>query len=142
LRNLLPPRVRLKWWEDIESRLRFRVPPLRLGRTAVATNSMIAIIMAAMVAVSPWASWEFLFVLPIGAAFLAWLQFVAASRLPREFPVETFGGLVRAVTALNLAAEAGGSTSSQAWIAFRNLLGGVSGIAPASINRGLPLRTI
>jgi hypothetical protein len=101
---------------------------------AIYVLGLLALVAGAMQSIS----WELRLVTPLAVLLLLWGLFNAAPRLPREFPVETFGALVRRVVILNqqkLAREAGGSTIDQAWAAFRELLSEASGITPASITR-------
>jgi hypothetical protein len=140
LRTLLPQPVRRTWWEHIETTLRLRVPGLRPGRAATIAYSAIPLlgVFAFAAGMTKSISWELRLVMPLAVPVLLWWLFKAASHLPREFPVETFGDLVRRVVTLNqqkLARDAGGSTIDQAWAAFREILSAESGIASASITR-------
>lgn len=140
LQGLVPPKIRVAWWEDIETSLRFRLPSLRPGSVAVAAYLASVVLGVSMYAIclSGWLAWEAKFVSPLAIPLFVWWLFRGASRFPKEFPVQTFGDLVRVVVTLNqkkLATEAGGSTVSQAWTAFRELLSAVSGTPVASITR-------
>lgn len=140
LRGLLPPRLRRAWWQVIESGLRLRVPRMRPGRAAIAAHSALVALglMAWLLVVAKMVSWEAGIIAGSGTPVLIWFLWKGASRLPREFPADTFGDLVRMVVKLNqakLMREAGGSTVNQAWTAFRELLGRESGVPAAAISR-------
>jgi hypothetical protein len=140
LRNLLPPPMRGAWWDVIETGLRFRVPPLRPSRAAIAAYSAIVVLglVTFAVIITKSVAWDTSILIEVGAPLLIWALVKAASRLPREFPAETLQELVRVVVMLNqrkLADEAGGSTVTQAWNAFQQILGSASGIEAASITR-------
>jgi hypothetical protein len=140
LRELVPQAVRRLWWEDVETNLRLRMPGLGPGPAAIIAYWVIfALGLLAFVAgIAQSASWELRLVTPLVVLPMLWTMFKAASHLPREFPVKTFGELIRRVVILNqqkLAREAGGSTVQQAWAAFRELLSEASGIGSAWITR-------
>jgi len=140
LRKLLPQPFRRTWWEGIETNLRLRVPGLRPGHAATIAYLSIALlgVLAFAAGMTKSISWELSLVMPLAVPVLLWWLSKAASHLPREFPVETLGDLVRQVVILNqqkLARDAGGSTIDQAWAAFREVLSRESGIPSASITR-------
>ena len=144
LRNLLPPKLRRTWWHVIETELRLRVPHLRLGPAAVVAYSAIfgLAILAFVVVAARFVPWEVAAIVQLGTPLLIWLLLKGAARLPREFPADTFGELVRILVRLNqgkLAQEAGGSTANQAWTAFKELLSMETGVPAAAISREMRL---
>jgi hypothetical protein len=140
LRGLLTPKLRRAWWEVMETALRLRVPPLWPGRAAIAAYSALVALglLAFSIEIAKVVSWEAQITIAWGTPILIWLLWKGASRLPREFPADTFGDLVRLVVTVNqakLTREAGGSTVNQAWRAFSELLGRESGVPAAAICR-------
>ena len=137
LRNLLPPPMRRAWWDAIETGLRFRLPRLRPGPAAKAVYSAIAALgLFAFVIAPKSVSWETMVLIDLGAPVLIWALVKAASRLPREFPTDTFEDLVRSVVVLNqqkLSQEAGGCTVNQAWGRFERSLVAPPGSKPLQL---------
>jgi hypothetical protein len=143
LQNLLPPQVWRSWWHVLGNGLRLRMPSL-LSRTAMEAYCVVVLFGVLMFAVgrSHKVPRDAGLVIQFAVPLVVYWLFRAISHSPPEFPTETFGDLVRAVVTLNqqkLAVEAGGSTSGQAWTAFRELLSEASGLPVTSINREMPL---
>jgi len=144
LRVLLPPKLRRAWWQVIETGLRLRVPRMRPGGAAIAAHSALVALgfLAFLLVIAKMVSWETMIIIEWGTPVLIWFLWRGASRLPRKFPADTFGDLVRMLVKLNqakLTRDAGGSTVDQAWTTFKELLGQEAGVAAAAISREMRL---
>jgi len=117
---------------------------MRPGGAAIAAHSALVALgfLAFLLVIAKMVSWETMIIIEWGTPVLIWFLWKGASRLPREFPADTFGDLVRMVVKLNqakLTRDAGGSTVDQAWTAFKELLAQEAGVAAATISREMRL---
>ncbi len=145
LRGLLPPKLRVAWWNAIETELRYRVPGLLPGASAsVLYGVALLLFVLLLVFALFWTRPGYIPPITLLAVAAIGLLLTVAARLPRRFPVETLGELAERLVMLNcqqLAEAAGGSTIDQTWKAFRAVVGWATSQSPASIGRNSRLRT-